>query len=152
MSEKPEIQISFTKEQLEDFLDVVCLGEWMINATRIERIKKYDDLAQRVFKAAKDAGIEGVEYDEEDKTYWLTREFEDSILQEFKDEYDNETFWDDLPDRLAERDLEKKFGRKAVEAMDNETRFKERMRLCQKYENEFEKNGIERVEVRGLEG
>lgn len=151
MSLKSEVQITFTKEQLETFLDIVCLGDWMINAARVERIEKYDALAQRVFKAAKDAGLKGVEYDEKDDEYWLTAEYEESILQEFKEEYDNEAFWDDLPDRLAERDMGRKFGKKAIEAMDNEKRFKEHMTICQKYEAEFEKNGLENVRIKGLD-
>jgi len=150
MTSKSEVPITLTKEQLEDFLDIVCLGEWMINATRIERIEKYDELAQHVFKAAKEAGLKGVEYDEKDAEYWLTREYEESVLQEFKEEYDNETFWDDLPDRLAARDMERKFGRKAIEAMDNKERFIARQTICRKYEEEFEKHGIERLVVPGV--
>lgn len=79
MSAESKIQISFTKDELEDFLDIVCLGEWMINATRIERVKKYDALAQHVFKAAKEVGLKGVEHDEKNHKYWLTREYEESI-------------------------------------------------------------------------
>ncbi len=150
MNSNEEVQITFTKEQLQDFLDIVCLGEWMINAVRIKRIEKYDQLAQHVFKAAAEAGIKGVEYDEKDKEYWLEKEYEESILQEFKEDYDNETFWDDLPDRLAERDMERKFGRKGVEAMDREKRFTEHMKIAQNYEDEFEKHGIDRIEIPGL--
>jgi hypothetical protein len=147
MSTKPQIQIAFTKEQLEDFLDIVCLGQWMINGPRVERIEKYDALAQQVFKAAKDAGLKGVEYDEKDAEYWLTAEYEDSVLREFIEAYDNEIFWDDLPDRLAERDMERKFGGKAIKAMDNKQRFIAHQTICRKYEEEFEKHGVERLTV-----
>ena len=150
MSTKPQIQIAFTKEQLEDFLDIVCLGQWMINGPRVERIEKYDKLAQHVYKAAKEAGLKGVEYEEKDAEYWLTAEYEESVLQEFKEAYDNEIFWDDLSDRLAERDMEREFDSKAIEAMDNKERFIAHQTICRKYEEEFEKHGIERLLVPGV--
>ncbi|MFA6318227.1 MAG: hypothetical protein WC943_12500 [Elusimicrobiota bacterium] len=150
MTSKTEVQLTFTKEQLADFLDIVCHGEWMINAPRVDRIKKYDELAQHVFKAARAAGVKGVEYDEDDKSCWLTGEYEESILQEFKEEYDNEVFWDALSDRLAARDLESAFGSKAIEAMDGEERFKKHMTICQIYEDEFEKHGIDRLTIPGF--
>ena len=123
----------------------------MEKATGVERIDKYDTLSQDVFKVAKEAGLKGGEYDEEDGKYWLTAEYEESILQDFKEEYDNETFWNDLPNRFAERDMERKFGTKAIAAMDNEKRFKEHMAICHKYELEFEKNGIENAQIKGLD-
>ncbi|MFI5360715.1 MAG: hypothetical protein ACHQ49_01995 [Elusimicrobiota bacterium] len=144
---KTQVQITLTRAQLDDLLNVVCLGEWMINAARIYRIKKFNTLAQQIYKAAGEAKLKGVEFHEDDKSYWLTQEYEESILREFKDEYDNESFWDGLPDRLAHRDLERKLGRKAIEAMGNKERFLAHQTICRKYEEEFEKHGIDRVVV-----
>ena len=37
---KPEVQISLTKEQYRTLVEMVNCGEWMINATRVDRLRQ----------------------------------------------------------------------------------------------------------------
>ena len=77
------MKIELTKEQYENLLEVVYLGNWMINAIRSgnkgdERIEKYDDIEQYILSFAKDFRLANfVEYNEELKQFFHTREFEE---------------------------------------------------------------------------
>ena len=44
------MEIKFTKEQYENLMKLVYLGNWMINAIRTDdRVKKYDELKHYIF-------------------------------------------------------------------------------------------------------
>ncbi|HAH06855.1 MAG TPA: hypothetical protein DCM05_10070 [Elusimicrobia bacterium] len=140
------MEISLTKEQYRTLIEMVYMGEWMINATRVKTIKKFEEMEQHIASFAKTAGLEDlIEFDAESKTYYPTKGFEESI-DRFKDEYDNETFWEELVARLGQRDLEREFGGK-LEKMSREEVFKLRYDIEEVYQKEFSGRGIERVEV-----
>ena len=72
--------ISLTKEQYRTLIEMVYMGEWMINATRTKTIKKYEEMEQHIASFAKTAGLEDlIEYDPESKEYFPTKAFEGSI-------------------------------------------------------------------------
>jgi len=98
------MEIKITKEQYENLIKIVYLGNWMINSVRLEdeRIKKYDDIEQYIFSFAKNFGLERyVEFDQKYNQFFPTREFEeDQELEQYEEDYDNEVFWQELSDRL----------------------------------------------------
>jgi hypothetical protein len=145
---KPDVQISLTKEQYKTLVELVDLGQWMANATRTKRIKKYDDMEQLVFSFAKQAGLQDcVDYDDELKMYFLLREFEESTIFPLKEEYDDCTFWEELAHRLADRDMLKQFGERELVRMPRDEMNKVRDALIGKYENESVEHGIDRLEI-----
>ena len=95
------MEIKFTKEQYENLIKLVYLGNWMVNAIRggaenEVRVKKYDDMEKYVFSFAKDFGLDNfVEYDEEHKEYFATRELEEETdIAQYIQDYDENAFWD----------------------------------------------------------
>jgi hypothetical protein len=52
-----------------------------------------------------------------------------------------------LADRLGTRDFIREYGEEVIEKMDQEERFIKLQEFIVKYEEEFEKNGIENLEV-----
>lgn len=146
------MQIKLTKEQYKNLVKLVYLGNWMINAIRLEdeKIKKYDNVEQYIFSFAKDAGLEKyIEFDKKFNQFFPTREFEEgSDIEQYREEYEDEIFWDELIDRLARRDFIKKYGFKAVRKMDFRKRIEKEHPFIKKYTKEINKHGIERLEIK----
>lgn len=130
------------------------LGNWMANAQRgeggEETIPEYEDMEDFIFSHAKAFGL-GAWVDDELKDqgkYYPSREFEeDSGVRELIEAYDDYTFWDELAERLADRDLLREYGAEALKAMSRDERFGRYLELRQKYDEKFEKNGFERIVI-----
>jgi len=146
------MKIEFNKEQFENLMKLVYLGNWMANANRTDdRIEKYEDLESYVFSFAKNFGLEEYVDDESvgDGKFYPTRFFEEETdINELHDEYDDETFWTELSDHLGERDFMRKYSKDDWDKMTQEERFLKRQECEIGWEEEFEKNGIERLEIR----
>lgn len=143
------IKINFTKKQFRALLDLVYAGNWVINATKgtDELSKDHDELQSYIFSFCKDFGFSGFsEYDAEEKKYYETKEFEESGIEEFIREYDNDNFWDELGYRLAKRDVSKDFeGR--IDDSNFEEGMKRILELEEKYAEEFVRNGLNNVKI-----
>ncbi len=145
------MKINFSKKQFENLIKLVYLGNWMINAIRVgdEKIKKYDEIEQYIYSFAKDFGLEKyIEFSKKYNKFFPARELEEGTdVEQYREEYDNETFWEDLIDRLTRRDFIKKYGEETVKKMSLEERIEKEYPFEEKYRNEFEKNGIENLKV-----
>jgi hypothetical protein len=147
--------INFTKQQYEDLVKLIYLGAWMINAHRTDDIvERYEDLEYYIMSFSKEFGMERyIEFDEELNNYFPTREFEeDSDVARYKEEYDDNTFWDELIYRLARRDLIKTYGEAAVFTMTTDELLEKEQPFIDKYESEFERNGINNLEIKERTG
>ena len=145
------MKINFTKKQYEDLVKLIHLGTWMINAHRTDDIvEKYEDLEQYILSFYKDFGIEKfIEFDKELNKFFPTREFEeDTDVEQYIDEYNNDIFWEELIDRLARRDFIREYGEDKVLKMTWEERFEKEQPFIDKYDEEFEKNGIENLDIK----
>lgn len=146
------MEIKLTKNQYGNLMRLVYLGNWLVNAFRMEHeiIKKYNDIEQYIFSFAKEAGLNKyIEYIEKYGKFFPTRELEeDEEIMELIDEYENEIFWDELINRLALRDLINKYGEDTIEKMSFEDRIKKKSPFIDKYEREFEENGIKNFMIK----
>ena len=145
------MEIKLTKEQYENLIKLVYFGNWMINAIRLEdeRIKKFDEIEQYIFSFARKANLDRcIEFDEKYNRFFPTRKFEEDIeLKQYKNDYDEEIFWQELADRLGTRDFIKKYRKEVIEKMDQKERFLKNQECIIKYEEEFEKNGLANLEL-----
>lgn len=109
--------------------------------------KDIDDL-QPYFKSfAKDFDCEDwVQKDPDLQQYFFTqkKEFE---IHEVIDEYDNDTFWDELPMRLARRDLEINHTTEELKNMSDDERMKKLYDREEVYQDEFEENGLKNLRL-----
>lgn len=149
------MKIELTKEQYENLIKLVYLGNWMINAIRSgtedePRIEKYDELEQYIFSFAKEAGLEKyIEFDEKYNQFFPTREFEESAeLEQYMEDYDDEVFWQELSDRLGIRDFTRKYSADDIKKMDQKETFLKKQEFIIKYEEEFYKYGIDRLGIK----
>lgn len=147
------MQIDFTKAEYRDLLDMVYISEWIMNAHKTEndpRTKRYGKLEQKILSYAEKMGFgHMVEYAPEYEKYFPTRMFEDAgSAHGFIDEYDNDSFWEELINRLAERDLiRREDGLSNVLRLPVEERLEKQFKLEEKYAIEFEENGLENIRI-----
>ena len=146
------MNIELTKEQFKTLFKMTHLGEWMVNGIRTpdQYIKEYEDLTCYIFSFAKEAGLENwVELDEESGKFHPSIEFDGNAeISDFIDESNNEIFWAELSERLGDRDFLREYGKEKIKNMAKDERFLKNQNFIYKYDEEFYKNGINRLEIR----
>lgn len=109
---------------------------------------QHNTLRKRIFSYYKEMGAEdAVEYDKESDDYYETQAADERTHQQILDKYNDQIFWEELADRLAERDLIKEIGFKKLQSMKRFDRMIKSSEAAEEYENEFEKYGLERLIV-----
>ncbi len=140
-----------TKEQYLALAKAVYLGNWMANANRSGRkgdphMEEYESITEYVFSLAPEFGF----------SKNLERELEGDMTTDtsevlrLHDEYDEETFWDELCDGLGERDFYNKYKREEPRAMSEEEHFMKLQECIIEWEDELETHGLERLGVQKL--
>lgn len=137
------MELKLNKEQYQKLLELVYLGNWMINAYRTDDcLEEYSDVVSNIFSQAEATGLEGKAVkDETEGKYLPSYDFEES-MQDFISDYDGFCFWEELINRLAERDALKEFGSTPLDKIDLEEFLKKKSAYLRKYEQEVEENGI----------
>lgn len=151
-----KINIEFSKKQFVALLKAVYLGNWMANANRDGSVEdphkeEYEMIEDYIFSFAKQFGFDEYVDDEDAKEgkFFPTRKFEEETdAHELHEEYDEETFWDELIDRLGDRDFHKHFSKEGVLKMSQEERFEKLYEFIDKWADEIDENGIERLEIK----
>jgi hypothetical protein len=143
------MNIQLTKEQLAALVKLVYLGNRMANDWRSDDvIEEYDEVESLILEAAQKHGLgDYVEFDEETKKAVPSGELEEKMT-ELVDFYNDNSFWDQLIYRMADRDYVRKFGDQALEELYTEKGMERERPLIEKYEKEFNENGLDRLEVR----
>lgn len=143
--------IYFSSKQFLSLMKAVFLGNWVANAYRTEKYKReYESIEDYIFSLAPQFGFEKyVDHEIDDKKYYPTTEFEDNTdVHKLHAEYDENTFWDELVDRLGTRDFYQKYTKKEIENMSEEEWFEKLHECMDKYGEEFEKFGISRIGIK----
>lgn len=150
-----KIEIKLTKKQFLALLKAVYLGNWMANSNRDgspkdPHIKDYEEIEDLIFSYAQKFRFQKyVDHDPKypDK-YFPTGYFEEETdVDEMHEEYDQYSMWDELCDMLGERDFFRKYSPDEVRKMSREERMEKMHQCIDFYEEEFEKNGLNRLEV-----
>jgi hypothetical protein len=146
------MKINFTKKDYLTLLEILHIAAWVLHAHRTdepEDQKKYREFEQWIFSFAKGYGCENlVDFDSKSGRYWPTREHDvASPVMAFIEEYNDETFWDELKDRLVDRDLCRELGEQKFSSLPIEQRFAKEEPYINKYEKEFETYGITRLQI-----
>lgn len=149
------MKINLTKKQYRKILKALYLANWMTDAHRLGTeddpyIGEFDDLEQYFNSFYK-------EFQSEDlidpKPYkgklYATQKLEmDELITRIIDEYDEKMFWEDLAEKLAEKEFYKKYTKKEIKAMDQDEYFIRMERIQEKWNKELIKNGVERLDIK----
>lgn len=150
---QPRMHLRFTEQEMATLVEMVSLAanvaSWNQKESADPQITAFEELESRILeKAAQFGQGELIEFDEETRRFRVKPEAaEELFFHECYEEFRNESFWDELAVRLADRDLSKAMGVREWEQLDEETRRKKSANLEKRYWDEFSKNGVERVVV-----
>jgi len=148
MSEHTSIQ--FSRTEYRALVEMIQIADWVISSHETEPLaatQVFRDVRAKVLGDVEKMGMGHlIEHSPELNDFFETREYEEtSEHREFINNYDDCTFWDNLVDNLAKRDLIDHIGKKHFIDMEPMTRFQRLERLQEKYEREFEANGLQNL-------
>jgi hypothetical protein len=145
------MKIDITTEEYRDLLDLLYMANWVLHAHKTEedhRTKPYDTVIQKIYSSARAAGFGPlIKYDPHDRRYYPTPEFEDSTKAVgFVDEFVDDSFWDELVFRLAERDVAHRVGGyDQLRLLGPDDRTALLTPAEERYSDEFYRNGLDHL-------
>jgi hypothetical protein len=164
MAKKPlprhDIQLALSREELRRLIHLVSIASWVIGAHKTEedpRAAPYDELEQKIYALAARHSFAGetgdpeqdlLDYVEDRQKYYPALYFDEGEARDFIDEYDDDTFWDELAYRLAERDaVQEAGGFERYAELSGMERVERAGRFEELYAGEFYENGLEHVRI-----
>lgn len=144
------MEFKFTKDEMEKLLQLLDMAEWVLTSLDVEEDERkyaYKQLLQKIYKEAYDHGMKKeIIKDEDFDQYYPNEEWEESTLvRDFIEEFEDGTFWDELVFRLADRDIDRRMNGKPPKNFEEHVAMFTKIQT--KYEEEFEKNNLENLEV-----
>ena len=141
------MELKLSKAQLRRLIILVHLGEYMVNTHREEPEPAFSEVASRVYALAPQLDLQDlVQRDPEDNRWGLSEAMEEDA-HKLSDAYDGEMFWEELVDRLVDRDLLRQRGEVAVLTMTAQERSDAATELEDRYWAEFEAHGVEHLTI-----
>jgi hypothetical protein len=147
------MKVEITKEEYRDLLDLLHIAHWVMIAHKTgedPRTEKYEKTMQKFYSLAEEFGYSSlIDFDPKIEKYFPTRTFEEtSPSWEFIDEFVDDTFWDELIDRLTKRDLERQVGGyEILRTLSMEARLALEAPIEERYAEEFNRNGLDNVAI-----
>lgn len=131
--------IELTNKEFRRLLDMVYIGNWILNSTRAnDRFEDYDLLQEKLFALCSKCGMFSLA--EQWRGHVLpSKAYEEGGIHEAIADYEDAVFFDILAEELARRDMEQE----GVNPED-ETELATRI---EGYFREFEQNGIDNIEI-----
>jgi hypothetical protein len=147
------MNVDISKEEYSKLLDLLHIATWVLHAHESEkdpRREPYDAVIQKFYALAKDMGQDKmIAFRPDAHSYAPTVEFENTAQSwEFIDEFMDDTFWDELVHRFADRDVARTIGGlDRTDKLNMTERFTIEAPVMQKYTQEFDEHGIDRLEI-----
>jgi len=133
------MKIELTKKQFRRLLDLVYIGNWILNSTRgEERFADYDEVESLLFGRAALEGMPSLAELYQGEII-PSRAFAEGGIHEAIMEYENNVFFDILAEDLARRDMD--------DAPIDESNFAELTSRIDAYIAEFEEHGTDNILV-----
>lgn len=137
-----DVTLRLKGSEYEQLLKTVYLGNWLLTSRQPGRDRDIEKLESKIFSYASSAGLgKYSDYDRETEMFSPADALHNMPeIDAAISDYDDETFWEELSDRLAERELADKAA-----GLEKKERFTALWDTADQYEYEFEENGIENV-------
>jgi len=131
------MELKLTQKQFRRLLDLVYIGNWVLNSTRgDDRIKEYDEVESRVFAHCLDHGMTKLVQLYEGELI-PSRAFAEGGIHEAIMAYEDVAFFEILAEEMALRDLGEPTRENYDALLDR----------VERYMGEFEENGTDHVSV-----
>jgi len=133
------MEVELTRKQLRRLLDMVYIGNWILNSTRGEdRFKDYDEVESLLFAKAAQEGMPALAETYQGEVI-PSRAFAEGGIHEAIMEYENNVFFEILAEDLARRDMD--------DVPIDETNYDELTQRIDAYIDEFEAHGTDNITV-----
>ena len=133
------MNIELSEKEFRRLLDMVYIGNWILNSTRgDDRFEDYDLLQEKLFALSPGHGMRSLVETWQGHIF-PSRAYEDGGIHEAIADYEDAVFYNILAEELARRDL-------GLENSDPEdfTQLQERM---EEYMDEFDRNGLNTINI-----
>ena len=133
------IHFDLTNKEFRRLLDLVYIGNWILNSTRdSDRIPDYDDVESLIFaQCLQERGFEDLFRIHRDGVISPSQAFRDGGIHEAIMDYEDTVFFEILAEELARRDMD-------FEPIDS-TNYSELTSRIDEYIAEFEENGVDNI-------
>ena len=133
------MEIKMTEKQFRRLLDLVYIGNWVLNSTRgDDRIRQYDQVESLIFSHCLSHGMAGLTELYQGEII-PSRAFAEGGIHEAIEQYEDTIFYELLAEELALRDLDgQPLTRENYDAL---------MARIDAYLSEFDEHGTDRVTV-----
>ena len=133
------MNIELTDKEFRRLLDMVYIGNWILNSTRgDDRFEDYDLLQEKLFALCAKNGMPSLMQRWQGHIF-PSRAYEDGGIHEAIADYEDAVFFNILAEELARRDL-------GLEDSDPED-FSELSARMEEYLSEFDKNGLSTINI-----
>lgn len=131
------MQLDLTARQFRLLLDMVYIGNWVLNSTRGEdRFREYDDLESYLFSRCKGTGL-NILAEEQDGICIPSRAYVDGGIHDAIAYYEDNVFYEILAEELSRRDME-------YPVIDEEN-YDEIVTRMDRYMREFQASGLDHL-------
>ena len=128
------MNIDLTGKEFRRLLDMVYIGNWILNSTRTtDRFEDYDLVQEKLFSLCAKSGMPSLVQTWHGHVF-PSRAYEDGGIHEAIADYEDAVFFDILAEELARRDM-------ISDGLDDTDTEALALRMDE-YMSEFEKNGI----------
>ena len=133
------MQLELSKKEFRRLLDMVYIGNWILNSTREkDRFEDYDILQEKIFALCARNGMSAL-ISRWQGHIFPSQAYENGGIHEAIADYEDAVFFDILAEELARRDM-------SAEQISQDDAEELNARM-EEYFAEFEKHGIENVKV-----
>ena len=136
------MNIELSDKEFRRLLDMVYIGNWILNSARGEdRFEDYDRLQEKLFALCSGQGMPSLIQRWQGHVF-PSRAYEDGGIHEAIADYEDAVFYDILAEELARRDL----GFAESEPED----YSELNARMEEYLTEFDKNGLNTINIENM--
>lgn len=133
------MKIELSDKEFRRLLDMVYIGNWILNSTRgQDRITDYDEVESKIFSYCALNGMRKL-FEIKDGDVLPSRAFSEGGIHEAIMDYEDTVFYEILAEELARRDMN-------FEPISQEN-FDELAVRIDEYIEEFEQNGVENISL-----
>jgi hypothetical protein len=147
------MKINFTKKEYKSLIEALDITNWIINSFRGNfgfggESKKHVELANKIHSYAEEIGCEEHIKPNESVTGCRLRVgTENTETRAYIEQFVENSFWLELANKLAERDVLNKYSVLSLSDIPTEERIDMLCEAENKWEDEFDKYGLERIGI-----
>lgn len=131
------VNIELTNKEYRRLLDLVYIGNWILNSAREnDRIVDYDNLESKIFSKCEELDMPQL-YAKRAGWFYPSRAFQEGGIHEAIMDYEDTTFFEILAEELARKDMDDE----AVNPDD----INDLAQRMDEYMQDFEENGLTKI-------